>query len=68
MTSPEDKQLEKIKNQFKVIRGRKEADLLINNLRILDILGETVYEGSILINDGEIVAINPDKAIVKVKD
>ena len=68
MTSAAEKHLTKIKDTFDIVHGKKEADLLIKNVRILDVLGETVFKGSILLYKGEITAINPDENIIKVKE
>lgn len=68
MTSAAEKQLTKIKDTFDIINGKKEADLLIKNVKILDVLGETIFDGSILFFNGEITALNPDENIIKVKD
>lgn len=38
------------------------------NLNILDVHGETVYRGSILVCDKRIVALNPDAAVVRVRE
>lgn len=52
---------------FDILNGKKEADLLLRNLNILDVHGETVYQGSILVYDKRIVALNPDESVVKVR-
>ncbi|PLP58324.1 adenine deaminase [Mesorhizobium loti] len=58
---------EKVRAIFDILHGKQEADLLIKNLNILDVHGETVYQGSILVYDKRIVALNPDEATVKVR-
>lgn len=58
---------EKVRAIFDILHGKKEADLLLKNLNILDVHGETVYQGSILVYDKRIVALNPDEATVKVR-
>ena len=60
--------LEEVHAIFDVLHGRKEADLLMKNLNILDVHGETVYSGSLLIYHKRIVALNPDESIVKAKE
>lgn len=60
--------LEEVHAIFDVLHGRKEADLLMKNLNILDVHGETVYNGSLLIYHKRIVALNPDESIVKAKE
>lgn len=52
---------------FEILNGRKEADLLLKNLQILDVHSETVYQGSILVYDRCIVALNPDETAIKVR-
>ncbi|TBL68275.1 amidohydrolase family protein [Paenibacillus thalictri] len=68
MNQAERDHLEKVHAIFDILNGSKEADLLMKNLNILDVHGETVYQGSILIYDKRIVALNPDESIVKVKE
>ncbi|THA63414.1 adenine deaminase [Ensifer adhaerens] len=58
---------EKVRAIFDILNGEREADLLLKNLNILDVHGETVYQGSILVYDKRIVALNPDETILKVK-
>jgi len=53
---------------FAILNGEREADLLLKNLNILDVHGETVYHGSILVYDKRIIALNPDEEILKVKE
>ncbi|KKB84390.1 adenine deaminase [Devosia limi DSM 17137] len=59
---------DKVRAIFDILNGNREADLLIKNLNILDVHGETVYQGSILVYDKRIVALNPDETILKVKE
>ncbi|MCS7464033.1 amidohydrolase family protein [Paenibacillus doosanensis] len=68
MKLTEANHLEKVHAIFDILNGNKEADLLLKNLNILDVHGETVYQGSLLVYDKRIVAINPDESIIKVKD
>jgi len=53
---------------FDILEGRREADLLLRNLNILDVHSESVYQGSILVYDKRIVALNPDESILKVRE
>lgn len=57
-------QVEKI---YRVLNGKAQADLLIRNVKILDVYRETIAPGSILILDGRIIALDPDERVVKVK-
>jgi adenine deaminase len=59
---------EKVRAIFEILEGNREADLLIKNINILDVHGETVYHGSILIYDKRIVALNPDETIARAKE
>ncbi len=59
---------EKVRAIFDILNGDREADLLLTNLNILDVHGETVYRGSILVYDRRIVALNPDAAVVRVRE
>lgn len=68
MKQTETNHLEKVRAIFDVLNGKQEADLLMKNLNILDVHGETVYQGSLLIYDKRIVALNPDESIIRVKD
>ncbi|MBD9652698.1 adenine deaminase [Ensifer sp. ENS09] len=58
---------EKVRAIFDILNGEREADLLLKNLNILDVHGETVYQGSILVYDKRIVALNPDETVLKVR-
>ena len=60
--------LARINGIFEIIRGEREAELLIDNVKVLDVLGETVASGSILLDQGEIVAINVKRDEVRVKE
>lgn len=68
MKQTETNHLEKVRAIFDVLHGKKEADLLLKNLNILDVHGETVYQGSLLIYDKRIVALNPDESLIQVKE
>lgn len=59
---------DQVKAIFEVLNGRKEADLLLKNLNILDVHSESVYQGSILIYDKRIIALNPDETAIKVRE
>ncbi|MEU4598924.1 adenine deaminase C-terminal domain-containing protein [Nocardia sp. NPDC023988] len=48
---------------FDILEGRREADLLLHNLHILDVHSETVYPGSLLVHGERIIALNPDDTI-----
>ena len=61
-------QLQQVHDIFDVVHGTKEADLLIKNINILDVHGETVYAGSLLIYKGRIVALSPDEDKIQVKE
>ena len=63
-----EKNLARINGIFEIIRGEREAELLIDNVKVLDVLGETVASGSILLDQGEIVAINVKRDEVRVKE
>ena len=68
MKNSVEKQVERINEIFDIVNGKKEANLLIDNVRILDVLGETITEGSVLLDGDKIVAIDPDLSVVKVKE
>lgn len=68
MNALEAQHYDKVRAIFDILEGRGEADLLLNNLNILDVHGETVYQGSILVHDKRIIALNPDENILKVKE
>lgn len=61
-------QLQQVHDIFDVVHGKKEADLLIKNIQILDVHGETVYGGSLLIYRGRIVALSPDEDQIQVRE
>ncbi|NBN65458.1 amidohydrolase family protein [Pannonibacter tanglangensis] len=68
MNALETQHYAKVRTIFDILHGRAEADLLIKNLNILDVHGETVYQGSILVHDKRIVALSPDESILKVRE
>jgi adenine deaminase len=57
-----------VKAIFDVLNGKKEADLLLKNVNILDVHSESVYQGSILVYDKRIVALNPDESKISVRE
>ncbi|WP_347265914.1 adenine deaminase C-terminal domain-containing protein [Paracoccus sp. (in: a-proteobacteria)] len=59
---------DKVRTIFDILHGKAEADLLLTNLNILDVHGESVYHGSILVHDKRIVALNPDAAAIRVRE
>lgn len=68
MSNNSASQLQQVHDIFDIVHGRKEADLLIRNINILDVHGETVYAGSLLIYNGRIVALSPDEDKIRVKE
>ncbi|CTQ44497.1 adenine deaminase C-terminal domain-containing protein [Roseibium aggregatum] len=68
MNASEAAHYDKVRAIFDILEGRREADLLLKNLNILDVHGETVYQGSILVYDKRIVALNPDEEVLKVRE
>lgn len=49
--------VEQMKRLIETARGQREADLLIQNVRILDVFTERLFDGAILIKDEKIAAI-----------
>lgn len=45
-----------------IIDGTEKADLLIKNVKIVDVYRDGGFPGSLLINGGKIVAVDPEKA------
>lgn len=68
MNAVETVHYDKVRSIFGVLSGEREADLLLKNLNVLDVHGETVHQGSLLIYDKRIVALDPDESVVKVKE
>lgn len=68
MNALEATHYDKVRNIFDILHGKAEADLLLKNLNILDVHGETVYQGSILVHDKRIIALSPDESILKVRE
>ncbi|MGF9821199.1 hypothetical protein [Brevibacillus agri] len=68
MKQTETNHLEQVRAIFAILHGKKEADLLLKNLNILDVHEETVYHGSLLVYDKRIVALNPDESVIQVKE
>ena len=59
---------EQVRAIFDILNGKKEADLLLKNLNILDVHSESVYQGSILVYNKRIIALNPDETAIKVRE
>lgn len=59
--------VESLKGEYKktleILDGKVPADLLITNIKILDVFANSVYPGSLLINGEKIIAINPSGKI-----
>ncbi|MEU8324076.1 adenine deaminase C-terminal domain-containing protein [Nonomuraea sp. NPDC048881] len=53
---------------FDILSGEREADLLLRNLSVLDVHSESVFQGSILVYNERIIALNPDESIVRVRE
>ncbi|MGW0484234.1 adenine deaminase C-terminal domain-containing protein [Nonomuraea sp. NPDC003214] len=53
---------------FDILRGEREADLLLRDLNVLDVHGEAVHQGSILVHDQRIIALDPDESVVRVRE
>ena len=49
--------VEQMQGLIAVAKGKKEGDILIRNVRILDVFTEQVFQGEILISDGKIASI-----------
>jgi len=67
MNELEQQHYNRVRAIFAILQGEHEADLLLKNLNILDVHGETVYQGSILVYDKRIIALNPAESIIKVR-
>ncbi|MGA0614816.1 adenine deaminase C-terminal domain-containing protein [Paracoccus sp. KR1-242] len=63
----ETQEYAKVREIFEILHGRATADLLIRNVNILDVHGETVFPGTILVHDKKIIGFSPDEAILQVK-
>ena len=50
-----------------IITGQEKADLLIRNIKIVDVYRDGVYPGSLLVSGGRIFAVNPEKATAKAE-
>lgn len=53
------KEFKELRARFDAVMGKGPADLLIKNVKIVDVYSERISEGSILIKDGVIMALNP---------
>ncbi|MBS0509306.1 MAG: adenine deaminase [Proteobacteria bacterium] len=62
-----DTHYDQVRAIFDILHGKREADLLLKNLNILDVHSESVYQGSILVYNKRIVALNPDESAIKVR-
>lgn len=68
MSNTKTNQLEQVHTIFDILHGKREADLLVKNVMVLDVHGESVYAGSLLIYDKRIIALNPDESVIQVKE
>ena len=68
MNAEETVHYDKVRAIYAILQGEREADLLLKNLNILDVHGESVYQGSILVYDKRIIALNPDESVLKVRE
>ncbi|GAA3486204.1 adenine deaminase [Streptomyces cremeus] len=59
---------EHVRTVFGILHGEREADLLLRNLSILDVHSETVFQGSILVHGGRIIALDPDESVVRPQE
>lgn len=66
-TDTSTQELEQIQEIYDVLEGKKEADLLLKNVQIVDVYREKVVPGSLLILNERIIAVDPDEEIIKVK-
>lgn len=58
-----------LRERFAVIKGEQSADLVITNIKIVDVYVGDTYDGALLIHKGRIVALNPDQeTISKAKE
>jgi adenine deaminase len=64
----EDMELQRVHRIFDILHGTSEADLLIKNVQTLDVFGECLFPGSLLIDGGQIVALNPDEAVIRARE
>jgi adenine deaminase len=53
-----DQMLTAMSEELRASKGLDPADLLIRNIRILDVFTETIFDGSLSIKNGKIVAVN----------
>lgn len=64
MTKNSEKIFYELRTNFDAILGKEESDLLIENVKIVDVYTERVSEGSILVNKGKIIALNPPEKVL----
>lgn len=50
---------QQLKDQIDAAVGRVPADLLVTNVKVLDVFTETIFDGAVLIKHGKIVNIDP---------
>lgn len=60
-----DSELTEAKTLRGIIEGTEKADLLLKNVKIVDVYRNGVFPGSLLISNGKIVAVDPEKATAK---
>ncbi|MCC6147406.1 MAG: adenine deaminase [Anaerolineaceae bacterium] len=57
------KEFLELRDNFDAVMGKSPADLLIKNIKIVDVYSERVKEGSILIKNGIIIALDPPESV-----
>ena len=62
-----DSELAEAKALRGIIEGTEKADLLIRNVKIVDVYREGVFPGSLLVSGGRIVAVDPENATAKAE-
>lgn len=60
-----DSELAQAKALRGIIEGTEKADLLLKNVKIVDVYRDGVFPGTLLISNGRIVAVDPEKATAK---
>ncbi len=68
MNSNQQQIYEELERDYRILKGEQQADLLIKNIQILDVYGERIDHGSLLIDHGKIMALDPDEALISVKE
>lgn len=55
--------VEDLRSELEAASGKRICDTVLYNVKIVDVYSERIYDGSVAIHNGRIIAVNPDEHI-----